>query len=194
MPDQTLLPVHLTLLRHGQTTWNDTGTVQGQRDVARLTEHGRHQAFDAAQRLRGVPFDALISSDLTRAVDSAAIIADVLGLEVETTAALRERSFGVAEGHPVAELDPRLTGISAHRVVDSHARPLGGESIDDVYRRTTAFVSALAHERPGQRLLLVTHGGAIHTIRAFAHATPVEGLEWDPVENCSIWPLEVCAF
>lgn len=191
MSERSPSRVHLTLVRHGQTTWNDAGIVQGQRDDASLTTLGRQQALDAAHALRTQTFDAVISSDLTRARETAAIIADVLGLVVETSSALRERSFGEAEGHPVADLDHRVTGIEAHHVVDADARPLGGESMNDVYRRTTDFVAALTLQRAGQRLLLISHGGAIHTIRAFVRGVGMPGLAWDPVENCSLWPLDV---
>lgn len=191
MPTETPSELKLTLVRHGQTTWNDAGTVQGQRDDARLTALGRDQAQEAAHSLRGETFDSLFSSDLTRAIETAEIIAVALGLEVVTSDALRERNFGDAEGQSVAELDQQLTGITAHRIDNPHAHPRGGESMADVYQRTSEFITRLARERNGQRLLLVTHGGAIRTIRAFASATPLEGLAWDTVENCSVWPVDV---
>ena len=189
-PDHSQI-VHLTLVRHGQSTWNDSAIVQGQRDDARLTELGRQQAREAGLELCPLDFDAIIASDLARTQETASIIAGELSMEVESTAALRERCFGVAEGRPIAELRTSDSGIVDGVVVDASAYPEGGESLNDVYERTASFVQRLAAERSHHRLLLVTHGGAIRTIRALGAGATMNGLAWDPVGNCSIWTVEI---
>ena len=183
--------VRLTLVRHGQSTWNDSAIVQGQRDEARLTELGRRQARDVAQVLRPLGIDAIIASDLARALETASIIAAELSMVVESAPALRERSFGIAEGHPVARLSTSETGIAQGHVVDALAHPVGGESLDAMYERTTSFVRRLAAERDRQHLLLVTHGGTIRAIRALGAGVAMSGLAWDQVDNCSIWTVEI---
>ncbi|HUV57627.1 MAG TPA: histidine phosphatase family protein [Acidimicrobiales bacterium] len=191
MPPDRPKIVHLTLVRHGQSTWNDSAIVQGQRDDAHLTELGRQQAREAGLELRQFDFDAIIASDLARTQETASIIADELSMRVESTPALRERCFGVAEGQPIAELRASDSGIVGGVVVDASAHPEGGESLNDVYERTTSFVQRLAAERNNQRLLLVTHGGAIRTIRALGAGATMDGLAWDPVGNCSIWTVDI---
>jgi broad specificity phosphatase PhoE len=162
----------LVLVRHGESTWNELRVVQGQTDGATLTDLGRAQALDAARSLDGYSFDALFSSDLARATETAAVFAEVLGLPCTATEALRERCFGVREGRSITELTPRVTGISDGVVVDATARPQGGDG------------------RP-HRVLLVTHGGTIRAIRAYCAGEKMNGLEWDVVANASVWTVSV---
>ncbi|MEO9180650.1 MAG: histidine phosphatase family protein, partial [Acidimicrobiales bacterium] len=91
-------PHPLILIRHGESTWNESATVQGQANGATLTENGRRQVRNAVKTLGNEAFDEIISSDLQRAVETAHIIAEALGLSVSTSCALRERSFGAYEG------------------------------------------------------------------------------------------------
>ena len=132
----------LWLVRHGQSTWNITGVCQGHNDDAELTESGLLQAAEAADGFRGRQISAIYSSDLRRARQTAAAFAAVLGLPVRTDARLRERSFGVLEGTPLAAVDPALTGVADGLVVDPDIRPPGGESVRDFYLRAAAFADA----------------------------------------------------
>ena len=125
----------LWLVRHGESTANARGIVQGHDDPPDLTLRGRLQAQRLVGILRHRSVDALYSSDLRRAVRTANVLSNPLGLPVQTDRALRERGFGVFEGGPLSALRPEFTGIRHGRVEDVHARPLGGESLDDVYRR-----------------------------------------------------------
>jgi probable phosphoglycerate mutase len=189
--DEQVTPMTLVLVRHGESTWNELKVVQGQTEGARLTDLGRAQALDAARSLNGQPFDALYSSDLGRATETAAVFAEVLGLPVTTTKALRERSFGVREGRSTTELTPPVTGISDGVVVDPSARPQGGESLDDLHRRVGALVERLRDEGGPRRVLLVTHGGTIRAVRAYCAGMSMAGLEWDVVGNASVWTVNV---
>ena len=179
----------LTLIRHGQSTWNGARLVQGHNDDAVLTDLGRQQAMDAVSALRPLGIDTIISSDLTRASETARIIANGLGLGFETAKELRERSYGAAEGHPFEELTPLMSGIEDGLVVDARARPFRGESLDDLYRRVGTFIDDVQRRSPDESLLIVTHGGTIRAIRAFCEGRSMSGLVWDPVTNCSIWPV-----
>lgn len=177
------------LIRHGQSTWNGARLVQGQNDTAVLTELGRQQALESARKLRSLGIDAIISSDLARAQETAKIIAQELGLEVETTTDLRERSFGSAEGQPFDQLTSSMSGIEDGLVVDPTAHPPLGESLNDLHARMGAFIDETVRLRSGQSLLIVTHGGTIRSIRAYREGRSMSGLTWDPVMNCSIWPV-----
>src|ERR1700729_515068 len=125
----------LWLVRHGGSTWNASGCVQGQASGPGLTEKGRWQAALLTEHLRDIRVGAIYTSDLDRARETASIIGCALRVPLHVDAALRERSFGVAEGHPLSELDPAASGIAGGRVVDAHARPPGGESLSELYGR-----------------------------------------------------------
>jgi broad specificity phosphatase PhoE len=181
----------LVLVRHGESTWNELKVVQGQTEGARLTDLGRAQALNAARSLVGQSFDTLYSSDLARATETAAVFAEVLGLPVTVTEALRERCFGVREGRSITDLTPMVTGISDGVVVDATARPQGGESLNDLHRRAGSFVEQLRDEGGPRRVMLVTHGGTIRAFRAYCAGVSMDGLEWDVVGNASVWTVSV---
>jgi broad specificity phosphatase PhoE len=190
MPDQPTPNSRVVLLRHGESTWNEQKLVQGQLDDARLSAKGRSQASAVAETLRDYDFKWIVTSDLTRARETAAIVDDALGLEVAIAPALRERSYGVYEGRPMSELPSSMTGIDNGRVVDASARPEGGESLDDLYERCAKFVDSL-RAAGNDRLLLVTHGGTIRALRAYCEGLVMQDLEWDRVSNCSVWPIDI---
>jgi broad specificity phosphatase PhoE len=177
----------LVLVRHGESAWNELKLVQGQNNESNLNERGREQAHEAALTLRGQEFDAIVSSDLARTVETAQIVARELDLSITTTTALRERSFGDFEGRPLKELTPSLSGIENHVVVDDRAHPTNGESLQDLWRRVGNFADSLDEQRRDERLLLVTHGGTIHALRAHFAGEPALNHYWYRVENCSIW-------
>jgi probable phosphoglycerate mutase len=175
------------LVRHGESTWNVLGIIQGHRDQATLTDRGRVQARQAAQRLGSHPVEAVYSSDLLRARETAAIVARSFGLPFSVDPALRERCFGELEGIPAATARPEATGIIDHRVVDPSARPVGGESLEELYARAAGFVDALAlHHRRGD-VVVVAHGGSIRAIRTYCSRRPVGDMQWGPVANGSVW-------
>ena len=179
----------ITLVRHGESTWNELGLIQGQNDLAQLTEVGREQARAVAESLKSVGFGRLVSSDLARARQTAEIIGSELGLALSPDALLRERCFGVLEGQPQEMLDPGQSGIVDGVLVDPDARPEGGESFRDVVTRVGVFIEATRVFASGDRLLVVTHGGTIRALRAYVEAQPLEGLDAFAVANCSVWDL-----
>jgi probable phosphoglycerate mutase len=178
---------NLWLVRHGESTWNVQGLVQGHADDATLTTLGLRQADELASRFRGERFGAIYSSDLYRARQTADTISSALGLPVVFDAQLRERSFGEMEGHPSSSLAPEVTGISGQTVVDAAARPVGGESLNEVWERTRRWVDMLAAEPHEGDVLAVAHGGSIRTIRALCAGLTASDMPWDVVPNGSVW-------
>jgi broad specificity phosphatase PhoE len=179
----------ITLVRHGESTWNELGLIQGQNDLAQLTNEGREQARAVAETLKSLGFDRLVTSDLARARQTAEIIGSELDLALTADSLLRERCFGVLEGQPQEMLDSARSGIVDGVIVDPDARPEGGESFRDVVTRVGIFVEATRDDGDGERLLVVTHGGAIRALRAYVEALPLEGLDAFAVANCSVWDL-----
>jgi broad specificity phosphatase PhoE len=179
----------ITLVRHGESTWNELGLIQGQNDVAQLNAVGRDQARATAESLKSLGFDRMVTSDLARARQTAEIIGSKLGLVATPDSLLRERCFGVLEGQPQEMLESHASGILDGVFVDPDARPEGGESFRDVVTRVGIFVEATLDFLGGERLLVVTHGGTIRALRAYVEALPLEGLETLTVGNCSVWDL-----
>ena len=181
----------LVLVRHGESTWNERRLVQGQNDEARLTELGRRQAAGVAEALRSQEFDLIVSSDLRRASETAAIIALVLGLPIETDQTLRERNFGVAEGRPLGELSAALAGITDGVVTDDDVSPEGGETLRAFRQRAGEFLEERASRWPNQRLLVVTHGGTMRALTSWNDGTSFLGSRWERVDNCAVMTLPV---
>ncbi|MFD1721037.1 histidine phosphatase family protein [Amnibacterium endophyticum] len=149
----------LVLVRHGETEWNRTGRVQGRTDIP-LNDTGRAQAREAGRRLADDAFDAVVASPLSRAAETARIIAREIGAsdDVELVDALVERDYGDAEGMTGAEIDAAFAG-----------HLLARESREQTVERVLPALLDLARRHPGQRVLVVSHGGVIGSL--VRHAT-----------------------
>jgi broad specificity phosphatase PhoE len=180
----------LWFVRHGESTWNAAGLVQGQADGSVLTAKGRREAARAAEQLGTLGVSSIATSDLERAHETAAIIGHALRLPLRYERALRERNFGTAQGRPLSELDAAESGIEGERVVDADVRPPEGESLREMYRRVAAFMddTAAAAASAGA-VVVVTHGGVIRMAQAYAEGISVETMVWGPVPNASVWSL-----
>jgi len=192
----------LWLVRHGESTWNARGLAQGHDDQARLTSRGLRQARAVAIQLRDRPIRALYSSDLRRALQTAAPLASALGLTVSRDARLRERCLGLLEGTATASISPAVSGVGDGRVADPDARPDGGESLRDFYRRVAEFTDELTALRPtggadpgwAGDVAVVAHGGTLRMMSAYRRGVPVEQMTWEPLANACIvrsptgWP------
>ncbi len=180
------------LVRHGETAWNSEGLVQGQLDPE-LSETGRRQAVRCAHDLAAQPAcEALYSSDLRRARETAAPIAEALRLAVRVELDLRERALGDAEGKPSALLGPERSGIAGGRVVDADASPAGGESVRQLYERVASCAGrALSRERGD--VVLVCHGGAVRVLCAWLEGVAPDEMAWPEVGNGALVMREVPA-
>jgi probable phosphoglycerate mutase len=180
---------NIWLVRHGESTWNVRGLIQGQADGPVLTAQGHRQSAELVERFRSRRVEALYASDLVRAQQTAAYVGSLLALPVRCDAALRERCFGAYEGLPLQALEPEASGIVGMQIVDPSARPPGGESLTDVRRRVAGFVQRLAGQRHTGDVVVVTHGGTMRVVRAYCTGTPLRNAAWDPVPNGTVWPL-----
>ncbi|XP_058088657.1 phosphoglycerate mutase-like protein 4 isoform X2 [Magnolia sinica] len=176
----------IVVIRHGETTWNSSGRIQGHLD-AELNEVGRQQATAVADRLsKESKVSAVYSSDLKRALETAQIIAKSCNLnEVIQDPALRERHLGDLQGlvfRDAARLNPE-----AYRAFSSPKTnqeiPGGGESLDQLYQRMTSSLERIARKHKGERVIAVTHGGALRAL--FKRAAP-KGLSQGKVMNTSV--------
>ena len=176
----------LLLIRHGETDWNRQGRFQGQSDVP-LNSAGHAQAQRLAARLAAEPQDALFTSDLQRARQTAAPLAAAWARTPVALAGLREQNFGMLEGLQASTIQaqhPVLWAGWLQQDLD-FAAP-GGESQRQFYTRVLAAVQALAAAHAGQRLVVVTHGGVLDMLWRSAHALPLTGLRECLIPNTGL--------
>ena len=151
-----------TVVRHGETVANANCVIQGQSDVP-LSPVGEEQAKLLARRWRDRRFDAVYSSDLSRAMRTAELIAP--GMTPIPTPELREMDLGVWVGHTTFDIAERFPEEwRAFRSCSVDCRATGGESRRELLERITRFFRAAAARHEGGNVLVVTHGGAL---RAF---------------------------
>ena len=150
----------IVLWRHGQTEWNMAGRLQGQTDVP-LDKVGREQAKTAARLLQWLQPSAIVSSDLSRAVDTARALADLVGLDVTLDKGLRETFVGTWQGLTDAEIKERFPEeYAAWREDHAHQRRGGGEIEAEVADRAVAAIERALETVPNRgTLVIVTHGG-----------------------------------
>jgi probable phosphoglycerate mutase len=157
----------LALIRHGQTDWNAAGLLQGSSDIP-LNDIGRQQARDALMTLRSKPWDAVVSSPLVRARETARIIAE--GLDIPLGAAypgLVERDYGSLEGTSAAEAIEKWPDRSYP----------GAESLDSVAQRGAATLAEIADDFPDRSVLVVCHGTIIRYTLARLAGRAVPGID-----------------
>jgi probable phosphoglycerate mutase len=177
----------LTLVRHGETAANVDGVWHGSIDTP-LTDRGRAQAARLAQHLesRRPEVKAVYSSPLQRARDTAVPIGHAFGLALRIEADLREYGIGSWEGRRFAELWEQRFFDHIRR--DPDYAPHGGESPRQVTDRLAGALGRIATAHPGERVVVVVHGGALSM--ALAHLLDGDYTRWDRVmDNCALSEL-----
>lgn len=154
----------ITAIRHGETAWNVDTRIQGQLDIC-LNDKGRWQAAQAGKALAGESIDAIVSSDLSRAYETALAVAQPHGLTVQVDNGLREREFGDFQGKTFAEIEaqhPEQALLWRKRVPDFS--PLGGESLLVFRQRVVKCLRSIVAQFPSQHVVIVSHGGVMDVI------------------------------
>ncbi|MEO5338731.1 MAG: histidine phosphatase family protein [Magnetospirillum sp. WYHS-4] len=149
-PDIALLRAPFYFLRHGESTANRDNVIAGRMDSP-LTDLGRRQAVEAADRLEGVALGAVYASTLDRALQTARPFAERRGLTVRTLAGLGERGWGRLEGRPLGE-----------RVGGPRAEPPGAEPWNIFVARTWRALAQIDGSAP---VVVVAHSGTLRALR-----------------------------
>ncbi|AOJ75094.1 phosphoglycerate mutase [Burkholderia ubonensis] len=164
----------ILFIRHGETAWNRIKRIQGHIDIP-LADSGLAQAQRLAVRLAretrdGARVDAIYSSDLMRAQQTAQPAADALGLPLVLRAGLRERAYGIFQGHDSTEIEARFPdAYAAWQTRDPGFEPEGGESQRAFYHRVLHALEPIVAAHPGGRIACVAHGGVLDCVYRFAN-------------------------
>ena len=180
----------LFLIRHGQDHDNACSLINGRRDTE-LSEVGKVQASDAARALRSAAISCAYTSPLTRARQTASIVAAVLGIaEPRVDSDLIERDYGILTGRPVSEIP-----VHATRLIEAHGfkyviEAPGIESYAEVWKRAGRFLQRISQQYPDGRVLVVAHNEIAKMIRAnFSGATWEDELRRPPLANGEVIAL-----
>ena len=151
-------------VRHGETDANLNGVLQGQSDTL-LNELGLKQAKSVAERLKSEHIDLVYSSDLSRALRTAELIAEPHRQQVMKLHALREWNLGALQGGKWAELRVKYPEVmNAFRDEIDEIQVPDGESRSVFYQRVADCLDEMSERFAGKRILLVTHGGVLKAI------------------------------
>ena len=174
----------LILWRHGNTDWNAGDRVQGQSNPA-LNDLGAEQVAAAAPLLAALHPDAIVSSDLRRAVDTAQSLAALTGLPVRTDPRLRERHYGLWQGLTIAEVLDRFPVEYARWRAGEQDPGCAVESLDDLGKRVGEALQDAADSVPGGTVVIATHGGAARQGCGYLLGWPTEVLRTiGTLHNC----------
>jgi broad specificity phosphatase PhoE len=180
----------LLLIRHGESTWNHQHRIQGHLDPP-LSEKGRHQAALVARRLSGRRPEAIYSSDLKRAMETAAPIEQATGLKAQPLTELREVFLGEWEGLHTEELVERFPEAWAKWTIEpSWDLVPGGEGGDAFEARVGSAVDTMLERHPRGDAIVVTHGGVIQVALHRVMGRPSRGLFPFRISNASITIIE----
>ena len=161
------------LVRHGQNEDNLEGILNGHRDRP-LTDLGRRQAKEVAQKLKDIDIRVIYSSPLIRAHETATIINEQFGLTVNIEPDLIERKFGLLTGRPVASiLDLPDEQVLRTEGVNYFLQAEGAEDFPSLYDRAVRLLTRVQRAHPSEHVLLVAHGDIGKMIRAAYH-----GWDW----------------
>ncbi len=180
----------ILIIRHGQTDWNRKKRLQGHSDIP-LNEEGIRQALTLAKTLQNEPLDAIFSSDLQRAWQTASEIAKCHKLPVHTDRIFRERCYGICEGMMADEIREAFPkSYEAWYAADpDHFFPDGErktESPRQFHHRAMNAILNVAASHSGKKVAIVTHFGVIETAYRLAQDIPLGIRCRMPVLNTSI--------
>lgn len=158
----------ILLVRHGQTVWNTKGRYMGWTLDVGLSDTGEWQARRLSERLRGEEIDAVYSSPLKRAADTAEIVAEPHGLNVQVIEGFGEMRLGEWEGQYMQDVAARFPDLWRQWRKDPTGISMpGGESLDQVQARAVSAMDGVIAEHEGGQALIVTHEVVVRLLIAY---------------------------
>ena len=166
----------IIIIRHGETEWNKTGRFQGHSDVP-LSAEGRAQAAMLGKNLSVDHVDMIYASDLTRAMETAAPLAQRFGLEVISDTQLRELNFGAWEGRNFNDVNAENPNAMKNFYTDPEQADIPeSEPFPEFQRRVAGRVREIVAQERGKRIVVVSHGASIRILLADILAMPIRSI------------------
>ncbi|MCR5835946.1 MAG: histidine phosphatase family protein [Lachnospiraceae bacterium] len=180
--------MEIYIVRHGETRWNSKKRLQGSIDIP-LNENGRAVAIDAGNRLDNVTFDAIYSSPLIRAYETACLIRGRKNIPIIRDDRLREMNFGVNEGQCKTEMEKDGTNPFNYffNAPEKYFPPENGESFEELCQRTKDFMKEVIEPLEGEmnRVMIVGHGAMNKAIMCYIQNHGIEDFWKDGLQkNC----------
>lgn len=186
--------MRLYIIRHGETEWNKVKRLQGQTDIP-LAEEGIRLARETGQGMKELPIDLVISSPLTRAVQTAQLLTEGRDIPILTDDRIIEISFGQWEGECILNSEVLPADFRKLFYEDPlHCmRPPGGETFDEVRRRTGEFYRSLLEnpEYADKNILISTHGAASRCLLTQFYEDKDDIWRGGVPKNCAVTIVEV---
>jgi broad specificity phosphatase PhoE len=182
-PDEILL----STIRHGLTELNRSKRTGGRTDAPLIPE-GRAQAAEARRIFEGTPFDAAYASSLSRAIETAWIVAGIAPPDLVVDDLCIERSFGRMEGLTRAEIVERLPEVKYIPIGHVHysLNPPEGETFELVQARARQFLWKIGKQQGGRRVLVFSHQNFLQQLHAVIRdEDPMQALTYD-ILNCEL--------
>ena len=178
------MDTHLYFVRHGETSWNLAGRFQGYTDIP-LNETGQEQARTLQEQFDEIAFDAVYSSDLMRAAETAKIITRNR-FEIIQDSRIRELFCGDWEGKTMKELIEAGEPLQQYFLDPLTTPPTGGETILDIFNRVGTFLNEIKKQYVGKKVLIVSHGGTTRTALSYLLLGSPELYNKLYINNCGV--------
>ncbi|MBI2995390.1 MAG: histidine phosphatase family protein [Candidatus Melainabacteria bacterium] len=182
--------MEILLIRHGQSKGNETSTVQGQTDEG-LSKLGKKQATELSDCFKAGDLNAIYSSDLKRATETARPTARKLNIKIKIDPNFREASFGIWEGLTYEGVKEKYKVEYSAWYKNYYVRPGWFESFDSHFKRIKkAIKNILQIHKSNERIAIFTHGGSIKTQLAYFQKLKGEELSRLTIKNGSLTSVE----
>jgi broad specificity phosphatase PhoE len=178
----------ILLVRHGETDWNVSGQIMGERPIP-LNRTGELQAERLANLVKTRQIGALYSSPVARALQTAERLGSTLGLPVTTDPGLREIGMGQWEGQFWKDLADEIVRHNFY-TKPQEARPPGGETIGEVQARAVAVVER-ARAGTGDPLLFVSHADVVRVILGHYLRLDLQHVRQMRIDHASLSALDL---
>ena len=181
--------MELYIVRHGKTYWNEQRKIQGWADID-LTEEGREVAVLSAEGMKDIHFDAIYSSPLKRANETAHILRGERNLPVIVDERIKEIGFGVLEGADFLKIRGDKTSKFAtfFEAPELYETPEGGESFEMITERAGEFMKEIVEKHKNdERVMIVAHGAVNKAMMRFIRKNEIKDF-WKGAlqKNCGV--------
>ena len=182
----------LYIIRHGKTDWNAIHKLQGRTDIP-LNEEGRAQAGAAREMYKEISFDICYSSPLRRALETAEIFLEGRNVPIFTDDRLKEMCFGPYEGFENTFEKPDCPIYPLFKDPLNYTAPKGAESIEELMRRTKAFIDEVLMPLldAGKNVLVVGHGAMNCSLIDNLRGIEKENFWQEMTGNCELKRIEI---